>query len=323
MNLLNIKSDEISKLQITLDAERNNNKVLASTNQELQDALASVQSITSQPSPDAVLLAELQTQLALERAAWEKERSELVASRDEHMHSKMSADTDRDFFRDQYAQASGYVSTVRDENLQLEQRALVAEGKAKDGVGMIKAMFEGQIKTLQGDLAQWKGIAELLREKDRRTGDEIRQKAAEEPELRERYAKSLREINKLKEVVLELAREKNILQLKLDSFREDVGRTIDGLNSERALPLNGSDTDQGDELVYRCLWRPGGDSVPCLKIFNSHQVRLCSRHRTSHRPLNLRTLKDLEMHVYLDEHLVSRPSDLQIPSQGDVNGYRV
>jgi hypothetical protein len=275
MGLLNVKSEEISRLQTALDFERSNNKTLTSTIKGLEDTLASVQSLSNQPSSDAIALAVLQAQRAEDQVLWDTERAELVAARDESIRAKASTETDRDFFRDQYAQASGYVSSVRGENVELEQRALVAEGKAKDGVGMIKAMFEGQIKTLQGDLAKWKGIAELLQEKDRKTGDEIRRKAAEEPELRAKYVESLREIKQLEGVVFELSTERNTLKLQLDNFGEQAEGTINGKRTSPFLQPNGFDAAQGDELVYRCLWRPGRDSDPCLTIFSSPEVRLC------------------------------------------------
>jgi len=275
MGLLNVKSEEISRLQTALDFERSNNKALTSTVKRLEDALASTQPLPFQPSPDAIALAELQAQRAKEQVLWDTELAKLVAARDELIHSKTSAETDRDFFRDQYAQASGYVSTVRGENVELERRALVAEDKAKNGVGMIKAMFEGQIKTLQGDLAHWKGIAELLQEKDRRTGDDIRRKAAEQPELRAKYAESLREIRELEGVVLDLSAEGNAHKLKLDSFRDKAEKVIHEKRTAPFLRLNGADAAQGDdELVYRCLWRPRGDSNPCLNVFRSPEVRL-------------------------------------------------
>jgi len=302
MGLLNVKSEEISRLQTALDFERGNNKTLTSTIKKLEDTLAP---LSNQPSLDAIALAVLQMQRADEHALWDAERAELVAARDESIRAKTSAETDRDFFRDQYAQASGYVSSIRSENVELEQRALVAEGKAKDGVGMIKAMFEGQIETLKGDLAKWKGIAELLQEKDRRTGDEIRRKAAEEPELRAKYAESLREIKQLEGVVFDLSAERNILKLQLDNFRAQAEGTINGKRASPLLRSNSVDTAaQGDELVYRCLWRLRRDSDPCLTIFRSPE--------------------DLEIHMYTDKHLVDlRSEQLLLPFQGHVNGHTV
>jgi chromosome segregation ATPase len=273
MSLLNVKSEEIKKLQAALDHERHTNASLTSTTKDLQSALASAQILASKPNADTAALAELQVQREQEQASWGAERASFVASLDSLTRSKASADADRDFFRDQYTQASGYVNTVRAENVDLEQRALVAEGKAKDGVGMIKAMFEGQVKTLQADLAQWKGIAELLQEKDKRTGDEIRRKAAEEPELRAKYVESRREIERLEGTVFELSRERNVLKLKLSNFGDLLERTNDGTH-ETAQMSNSADAAYDDELVYRCLWRPGRGSEPCLSIFASSEVCL-------------------------------------------------
>jgi alpha-D-ribose 1-methylphosphonate 5-triphosphate diphosphatase PhnM len=56
--------------------------------------------------------------------------------------SKGLAEKDRDFFRDQYTQASGFVNATRAENVELEEKAKIAEGQARDGVALIKHMFE-------------------------------------------------------------------------------------------------------------------------------------------------------------------------------------
>lgn len=89
-------------------------------------------------------------------ATWASEREMLIKERDELSHkvtelgasvgamaaAKLSAEKDRDFFREQYAQASSYVGSVREENVELEGRVKVAEGQAKEGVAAIKALFE-------------------------------------------------------------------------------------------------------------------------------------------------------------------------------------
>ncbi|OAX42766.1 hypothetical protein K503DRAFT_293540 [Rhizopogon vinicolor AM-OR11-026] len=135
-----------------------------------------------------------------EREKWSSERATMVKARetltadverlnsslDVMARSKALAEKDRDFFRDQYSQASGFVSITRAENVELEQKAAIAEGQARDGVALIKSMFESQIKTLKEDVDQWRGVAALLQEKDRRTDDLIRRRAAEQPELAER-----------------------------------------------------------------------------------------------------------------------------------------
>jgi chromosome segregation ATPase len=91
-----------------------------------------------------------------EREKWSAERSSMIeahealvadvtrsnSSLEALTRSKNLAEKDRDFFRDQYTQASGFVSATRGENVELEQKAKIAEGQARDGVAMIKHMFE-------------------------------------------------------------------------------------------------------------------------------------------------------------------------------------
>ena len=91
-----------------------------------------------------------------ERARWETERAALQEKQEALLRSvdeltanvasmtaaKGSAEKDRDFFREQYTQASGFVGSVREENMELENRVKIAEGQAQEGVAAIKAFFE-------------------------------------------------------------------------------------------------------------------------------------------------------------------------------------
>jgi hypothetical protein len=79
--------------------------------------------------------------LVQEKANWAMEHNVLVASIEELKCSNQSAQNDRDFFREQYEQASTFVSSVRKENVELEERTRTAEEQAKTGVEMIKATF--------------------------------------------------------------------------------------------------------------------------------------------------------------------------------------
>ena len=47
-----------------------------------------------------------------------------------------------------------------------------------------RALYEGQVQKLRDEVQQWKGYCAILEKKDEYTNDEIRQRAAEEPELR-------------------------------------------------------------------------------------------------------------------------------------------
>ncbi|KAF9223102.1 hypothetical protein BS17DRAFT_153756 [Gyrodon lividus] len=137
---------------------------------------------------------------AEEKVGWESERTALREEREALSQSvamltasvevvtaaKVVAEKDRDFFREQYTQASGFVGSVSAENVELEKKAKIAEGQAQEGVAMIKALFENRVKALRDDIRRWKSLAELLQEKDNRTNDEVRLRAAQAPELEER-----------------------------------------------------------------------------------------------------------------------------------------
>ncbi|KAG0697564.1 hypothetical protein DFH29DRAFT_945616 [Suillus ampliporus] len=134
--------------------------------------------------------------------------------------SKNLAEKDRDFFRDQYAQASGFVSATRAENVELEQKAKIAEGQARDGVALIKNMYESQIKALKEDVDRWRSVSILLQEKDRRTDDLIRQRAAEQPELAERCRQLEYQVDSLHANLIELGRAHQKSSVKLDKFQD-------------------------------------------------------------------------------------------------------
>ncbi|KAH7912920.1 hypothetical protein BJ138DRAFT_1147268 [Hygrophoropsis aurantiaca] len=155
----------------------------------------------------------------------------LTTSTEALTQGKLSAEKDRDFFRDQYSQASAFVSSVRQENMALEEQANIAESRAKDGVAMVKGMFETQMQHLEDDLTRWKGLAELMQEKDRLTGDEVRRRAAEEPELRERCEWLVEKLMSREE---ELRRIGNS-QRKLKAERSRLESKILKLQKQRSL----------------------------------------------------------------------------------------
>ncbi|KAF8066607.1 hypothetical protein FPV67DRAFT_1397658, partial [Lyophyllum atratum] len=115
--------------------------------------------------------------------------------------AKQNAVKETDFFREQYAKASGFVTSVREENNELEKQAQIAKDQAMTGVEMIKATFTARVKTLEEDIKAWRQIATFMMEKDVRTNDDIRRRAAEEPELRAQ-CEALEEENQLMKAAL-------------------------------------------------------------------------------------------------------------------------
>ncbi|KAF8838188.1 hypothetical protein BDN67DRAFT_121118 [Paxillus ammoniavirescens] len=220
---------------------------------------------------------------AEEKAGWESERTalkeerealsrsvaELTASVEVLTAAKVSADKDCDFFREQYTRASAFVGSISDENKELENKAKIAEGQAQEGVAMIKALFENRVKALQDDIQRWKSLAELLQEKDKRTNDDIRLRAAEAPELEERCRRfadenstleiDLRKLgqaqqrvtvqrNKLYHEVLMLKKERASLRSKLSQIVKVTGtstqETFNSVSEDHILP-----SPEGPEIM--------------------------------------------------------------------------
>lgn len=98
---------------------------------------------------------------------------------------KVDAERDRDLFRDLYGKASAHAGEVSKENNELQERLVIAEGQVRDGLSMLKGTYEERVRLLEAEVAKWKAQCELLVSRDQRTDDEVRRRAALEPELRE------------------------------------------------------------------------------------------------------------------------------------------
>ncbi|KAG1745690.1 hypothetical protein EDB19DRAFT_1632194 [Suillus lakei] len=259
-----------------------------------------------------------------ERDNWSTERASIIEARealvvdvtrlnsslDAMTRSKGLTEKDRDFFRDQYVQASGFVNSTRTENAELEQKAKIAEGQARDGVALIKNMFESQIKALKEDVDRWRGVSALLQEKDRRTDDLVRRRAAEHPELAERcrqlecqvdslhanlieleraHQKSSVEHDKIQDLKLSELRKQNQMpdfhSVKLSYAELEPGEIIelDGLLDPDSSSLNQLDAlevdvspeeAEEDECgLYPCRWKTGADIIDqCQQSFDCREV---------------------------------------------------
>ncbi|KAF8154419.1 hypothetical protein B0H34DRAFT_716392 [Crassisporium funariophilum] len=279
MHLLNAKSEEISKLDSQLSKAN-------SENETLRQQLNSLRQKHHPPPTDGSTdfrqqLDVMRTQMLSQTADWDTEKALLVGQVDSATKSKASAEQDRDFFREQYAKASGFVSSVRDENKELEKRIKIAEEQTQAGVGMVKATFELRIKKLEDDVQAWRKMAEFMMEKDRRTNDDVRRRAGEEPELRARCGRQ--------EATLELAHERiEDLEAQLEEkdrswldaleererWKQDNMRLNLELNEattklEKIGKAGGVDgyVSNGPGSVYRCQWRSEIGDVACEAVF--------------------------------------------------------
>ncbi|KAI1787338.1 hypothetical protein LXA43DRAFT_714426 [Ganoderma leucocontextum] len=115
---------------------------------------------------------------------WEQKLAQLRAVNGDLQRRKAESEKDRDLFRDLYSKASMHASEVSKENNELTERAALAETQARDGIVMVKATYEERIRLLEQEVERWKRQVQVLTERDRRMNDELRRRAALEPELR-------------------------------------------------------------------------------------------------------------------------------------------
>jgi hypothetical protein len=274
--------EKISFLKDALEKERTRANALAMK----VDELLAAQNLSS-PSPQNVAaleqqLIEVREKAECDSAAWAAERQSLTSSLESQKRAKASAEDDRDFFRAQYMQASGYVSSVRQENDELEKRATIAEQQAQDGVRLVRELFAERAKQLEAELKKFRDLSKLLIEKDKRTGDDIRRRAGEEPRLRARCEELEIEVehlaisNEALRMELDKATARNALWENEDRADLDNGATENDL--DMASGEVGDSADDGDELVYRCQWRADG-TTPCENLFLD--VEVCQRLRFS------------------------------------------
>ncbi|KAI6157095.1 hypothetical protein BKA82DRAFT_126330 [Pisolithus tinctorius] len=335
LSLLNVKSEEIQRLQFELTQERQNAK-RAQT--ELTKVTEECETLRTSVSEERVRLQEEQARLEERRKRWTDDRlawteemerwkeahdvwkrqrddadtlgadrkalieardllsekvSQLSASVNQMAAAKASVETDRDFFREQYLQASGFVNSVRAENAELEERVKIAEGQAEEGVAKIKQLFETKIKAFQDDIYRWKTLAEILQEKDSRTNDEVRTRAAQTTELESLCRTLLRDNNsletdlrklgralqrvsvqrsKLSSKVLSITKEKARLRAKLAkcSDSQDSSKSV----QEHSTIVLSDDAEKASfdgEEWFACLWRHQLELCP--RIFDCKEVR--------------------------------------------------
>lgn len=253
------------------------------TNEDLLQQLSVLRLQITESTPTKNLeqeLVEVRAQLAAQTAHWEEERASLVLDIEKATRSKASAEQDRDFFREQYAKASAFVSSVRDENVELEKRIKIANDQAQSGVDLIKSTFELRTKSLEEDVRAWRRMAEFLMEKDRRTNeDDVRRRAAEQPELRALCDRQESALEESSERLMEMQRSLEASQRMFVEAAE-VGKRWKEVTVKLNSELNeaktklerigkvgiSDETSNGHEFVYRCQWRPDASSNDTCEV---------------------------------------------------------
>ncbi|KAG6909778.1 hypothetical protein DXG01_015494 [Tephrocybe rancida] len=185
---------------------------------------------------------------------------------------KGSAEKEREFFREHYAKASGFVTTVREENSELEEQAKIARDQATAGVETVKATYVARIKALEDDVRTYKRLAMFIMEKDMRTNDDVRQRAAEAPELRARCEELAKDNRGLHTDLTELqdifdrkrARAKQLKQ-QLKIWKKQATALNADLSKVKSA-------QEGEDTVYQCSWRIDDDAnEPCGQEFTTYE----------------------------------------------------
>lgn len=199
---------QIQTLQQTLSTKNIENIQLQTENEDLSAAFDAANGkadeycrLYTEASTRCTLLEE---ELDAVRRSCDNERREWQQRAKEHQEvisrlqaSKQDAEKDRDMFREYYEKASSHVSEMKAKDSTLEEELSVAKSQLSDGLSLLKGMYEERIKHTQAEAERWKSLCKILTEKDERTSDEVRRRAAEAPELRT-------EVERLKLEVAEL-----------------------------------------------------------------------------------------------------------------------
>ena len=286
LGLLHTKSEEIQSLEQTVAREQAKVGALMVKIQELEalkERAVSASNELERSCADAKQeSAATEAKLADERTSWQMDRAVLESTIASLSNSKNSLEEDVKFFQTQYATASSFISGLQKTNQELTERVSIAESQVRVGLATMEASYKIRIATLEEDLGKSKGLCRLLQEKDERTGDDVRNRAAEAVELRVKVGKLQDDLEQLNLVVEGLEAEKEEWERKEFERLTERPRLLRSKSKGRIDSLQtGWDWEQDDwEEVYRCLWRTRGSETNdrCEQVFTSIRVSCCLWH---------------------------------------------
>ncbi|KAG6860120.1 hypothetical protein C0995_015500 [Termitomyces sp. Mi166 len=274
------RPDFVATLALLNEKSQENAQLTKEIN-TLREALAAA----SGPRPPEL---ELERELELVRASLGAAQASLAESEKrvaDLTRRKDSAEKDREFFREHYLQASGFVTSVREENAELQKEAQIAREQASTGVEAVKATYVVRVKALEDDARTFKRLALFMMEKDIRTNDDIRRRAAEEPELRARCEELSKDLRHLRNEIVDLQEEVDDKDIKIQELEQQLKSC-----QRQATVLNADLTkvkslQEGEDKVYQCGWRVDDDgNVPCGQVFATYEE--FERHMFSERHLD-------------------------------------
>lgn len=238
-------------------------------------------------------------ELARDRDALEVEVKLLKMSRDDAVKQS-------EFLREMYGTASSFADEMKRENADLTERVKIAEGQVTAGLALIRNQSDAKEQKLRTELDRQSILLKVLSTKDLRTDDEVRRRAALEPELQDRIIVLQEEVHDLEIAQSNIVRERNDLlveklelsgqleglQTKYDELSDSTiwlrvqverymareshtMKCITKLNSSAADDTqtesspDGNESDHGDSKVYICKWLTDHDGKRALSSCNS------------------------------------------------------
>lgn len=229
---LEVAHAEIQGLQQSLSTKNIENIQLQTENEDLSAALDAANSKVNEhrhlSTETLAHCTSLEEELGTVRRAHDDERRDWERREREHQEavlrlkaSKQDAEKDRDMFREYYGKASSHVSEMTAKSSALEEELGVAKSQLSEGLSLLKGMYEERVKQTQIEVEKWKGLCKVITEKDERTNDEVRRRAAEAPELREeveRLRLEVAELRAAKPAPVSLSHHEPIPQPEVDAF---------------------------------------------------------------------------------------------------------
>lgn len=313
LGLLHQKSEEIADLKMRISDGEDERRALLDRIALLEAESKVVQReqlSSSEPAIEsqAAEAAALQASMDELRETYEssvKERDGLVVEIDLLKISRDDAEKNASIFKDLYSKASSFTDEFREENANLRSRLTLAETQVSKGIQQIRALYSAQAKKMSTELERSQLLLRVLQEKDRRTDDDVRRKAAREPELlakieelRADYqekkgdlATVLRQrddllvekqhlndqIEAARSERLGLRTELRRLQVELARFsarERSIKKMIDLPNSlDQDADTEDEDDDPSEEEVFVCSWAIDDGAERCGETFSNRQVR--------------------------------------------------
>ena len=297
LKLLHVKSGEIETLTANLAASERKrfeqDEIIANLKAEkagLQRAQMDKEELAAINGPGVTNGADEKEEIL---AAVTKEKEALAAELTLVQASKKATLDQLELFKENYFKASEFTDELRKEVEEYKERATLAENQVKLGVELVRRAARTTEEKLRTELERVKAVSHILTTRDNRTDEEVRRKAALEPELRGRIVELREELDEERATVARLVHQRDDLLVGRREMEDELraARTenmkmkaeLEGLQVEIArcgarerivksvLGEQSKRDFESDAMVYVCEWTVDGER--CNALFDN--VRVC------------------------------------------------